>query len=56
MPQAMSRNDTKNIRHPTGNTAAMRMPSPKPSAHTPKKPPQFPLLTVHPSLLQYMTP
>ena len=48
-PQAMSRNATRNIKQPTGNTAAMSIPSPRPSAHTPKKPPQFHLLTVHPS-------
>lgn len=48
-PQAMSKNETRNIRHPTGNTAAIRIPSPSPSAHTPIKPPQFHLLTVHPS-------
>ena len=36
IPQAMSRNATRNIRHPTGNTAAIRMPSPSPSAQIPR--------------------
>ena len=35
-PQAISRNATRNIRHPTGNTAAIRMPSPSPSAQIPR--------------------
>ena len=36
-PQAISRNATRNIRHPTGNTAAIRMPSPSPRAQIPRK-------------------
>lgn len=35
MPQKMSRNATRNISAPTGNTAATKMPSPSASAHSP---------------------
>ena len=34
IPQAISRNDTRNISTPTGKMAAMRMPSPSPSAQS----------------------
>ena len=36
IPQAISRNDTRNISTPTGKMAAMRMPSPSPSAQMPR--------------------
>ena len=40
-PQAINKNATINIRHPTGKMAAMRMPSPSPSAQMPTPRPQF---------------
>ena len=41
MPQAMSRNATINIRQPTGNMAATRIPKPNASAQSPMPRPQF---------------
>ena len=40
IPQAISRNDTRNISTPTGKMAAMRIPSPSPSAQMPRNLPQ----------------
>ena len=55
IPQAMSRNATRNIRHPTGKTAAIRMPSPNASEQMPMiQPPQFQPLIQDPPLVQYM--
>ena len=44
IPQAISRNATRNISAPTGKMAAIRIPSPRPRAHTPMTAPQFPRL------------
>ena len=55
IPQAISRNATRNIKTPTGKTAAIRMPSPNASAQMPMIiPPQFHPLIAGPPLLQYM--
>ena len=49
-PQAISRNDTKNIRAPTGNTAATKIPRPSPNAQIPITVPQSFLLIFAPPL------
>ena len=55
IPQAISRNATRNIKTPTGKTAAIRMPSPNASAQMPMmNPPQFHPLIQDPPLFQYM--
>jgi len=50
IPQAMSRNATRNIRHPTGKTAAINASAQMPMI----QPPQFQPLIQDPPLVQYM--
>ena len=58
IPQAISRKATRNIRQPTGNTAAMKMPNPSASAQIPRQCSPFPLMWFPPpcqaSVLSYV--
>lgn len=46
MPQAINKKAIVNISAPTGNIAAIKIPSPRANAQIPKTDPQFPLIVI----------